>query len=55
MREELCKAKLELSQLKEELIHSNLQKEKITSQVMHFLKCCLVVLIVAYSHLPALI
>lgn len=36
MREELCKAKTELSQIREELVHSSAQKEKISSQVMLF-------------------
>lgn len=36
MREELCKAKTELSQIREELTHSSAQKEKISSQVMLF-------------------
>lgn len=37
MREELCKAKAELSQIREELTHSNGQKEKISKQVMLFI------------------
>lgn len=36
MREELCKAKTELSQVREELVHSSAQKEKISSQVLLF-------------------
>ncbi|XP_070699704.1 coiled-coil alpha-helical rod protein 1 [Pempheris klunzingeri] len=32
MREELCKAKIELGQIRERLIHSNAQKETISSQ-----------------------
>lgn len=36
MREELCKSKTELSQMKAELIHSGAQKEKLSSQVMLF-------------------
>lgn len=36
MREELCKAKTELSQIREELVHNSAQKEKISSQVMPF-------------------
>lgn len=36
MREELCKAKTQLSQIREELIHSSAQKEKISSQVLLF-------------------
>lgn len=36
MREELCKAKTELGQLREELIHSNAQQVEISSQVMLF-------------------
>ena len=36
MHEELCKAKAELSQIREELIRNNVQKEKISSQVMLF-------------------
>lgn len=36
MREELCKAKTELSQIREELVHNSAQKEKMSSQVMLF-------------------
>lgn len=36
MREELCKAKTELSQIRMELTHSSTQKDKISSQVMLF-------------------
>lgn len=36
VHEELCKAKTELRQIREELIHNSAQKEKISSQVMLF-------------------
>lgn len=36
MREELCKATAELSQIREELAQSSGQKEKISKQVMLF-------------------
>lgn len=36
MQEELCTAKTELSQIREELMHNSAQKEKISSQVMIF-------------------
>lgn len=36
MRDELCKAKMELSQIREELVHSSAHNEKISSQVMLF-------------------
>lgn len=36
LQEELCKAKTEHSQIREELTHSSMQREKINSQVMLF-------------------
>lgn len=36
MHEELCQAKSDLSQTREELVHNSAHREKISSQVMLF-------------------